>query len=315
MMLNISVQQVEKSYGSVKAVQNLSFALQSGQIFALLGPNGAGKSSLIRMLVGLTRPDSGEIRVHWQQQEFSSLPEGCFGYLPEDRGLYLDKSVTDNLSYIGRLRGLAKTQLQQQLDYWLTRLDLLDKRNDKLNKLSKGNQQKVQLISCLLHQPALLILDEPFSGLDPINQEHVLTILQELRAQGTTVLLSAHQMALIERLADQMLLLNKGQVVAQGDLTQVRQQLAPQQQYELSFEQAVATAQLCRCPSISELQAVSEQQFKVVLAATADFQQLLNEVSTLAALTNISKQQASLHELYLNAVAQHNQQPHQGAAV
>ncbi len=115
-MLNISLQQVEKSYGNVKAVQNLSFTLHSGQIFALLGPNGAGKSSLIRMLVGLTRPDSGEIRVHWQQQEFSSLPEGCFGYLPEDRGLYLDKSVTDNLSYIGRLRGLSKTQLQQQLD-------------------------------------------------------------------------------------------------------------------------------------------------------------------------------------------------------
>lgn len=314
MMLSINIQQVEKSYGNVKAVQNLSFALQAGQIFALLGPNGAGKSSLIRMLVGLTRPDSGQILVQWQQQEFSSLPEGCFGYLPEDRGLYLDKSVSDNLSYIGRLRGLSRTQIQQQLDYWLSRLDLLDKRKDNLNKLSKGNQQKVQLISCLLHQPALLILDEPFSGLDPINQEHVLTILQELRAQGTTVLLSAHQMALIERLADQMLLLNKGQVVAQGDLAQVHQQLAPQQQYELSFDQPVAPAQLGSCSSISELQAVSEQQFKVVLATGADFQQLLNEVSALAALTDISKQQVSLHQLYLNAVAQHNQQPQQGAA-
>lgn len=260
-MLNISLQQVEKSYGSVKAVQNLSFTLHSGQIFALLGPNGAGKSSLIRMLVGLTRPDSGEIRVHWQQQEFSSLPEGCFGYLPEDRGLYLDKSVTDNLSYIGRLRGLSKTQLQQQLDYWLTRLDLLDKRNDKLNKLSKGNQQKVQLISCLLHQPALLILDEPFSGLDPINQEHVLTILQELRAQGTTVLLSAHQMALIERLADQMLLLNKGQVVAQGDLTQVRRNwrhsssmssalTRPLRQHSSAAAQASASYKCCQNSSL-----------------------------------------------------------------
>lgn len=312
-MLSISVQQVEKSYGSVKAVQNLSFALQSGQIFAMLGPNGAGKSSLIRMLVGLTRPDSGEIRVHWQQQELSSLPEGCFGYLPEDRGLYLDKSVTDNLSYIGRLRGLTKAQIQQQLDYWLTRLDLLDKRKDNLNKLSKGNQQKVQLISCLVHQPALLILDEPFSGLDPINQEHVLTILQELRAQGTTVLLSAHQMALIERLADQMLLLNKGQVVAQGNLTQVRQQLAPQQHYQLSFSQAVSIEALCRCQSISALQALSAQQVQLTLAAGANLQQLLNDISPLGTLTDISKQQASLHELYLNAVAQHNQQPQQGA--
>lgn len=314
-MLSISVQQVEKSYSTVKAVQNLSFELASGQIFALLGPNGAGKSSLIRMLVGLTRPDSGQIAVQWQDQQFSSLPDGCFGYLPEDRGLYLDKSVSENLTYIGQLRGLSKSQIQQQLDYWLARLDLVDKRKDNLNKLSKGNQQKVQLISCLMHQPDLLILDEPFSGLDPINQEHVLTILQELRQQGTTVLLSAHQMALIERLADQMLLLNKGQVVAQGDLSQVRQQLSPQQQYQVSFAKPVAMAQLSQCASVSDVQAVTEQQYLLTLTTGADFQQLLNEMSVLAELTDIGKQQVSLHELYLNAVATHNQQPVQGGAV
>lgn len=306
-MLSIRVQQVEKSYGSLQAVHQVSFELPAGQIFSLLGPNGAGKSSLIRMLVGLTQPDRGVITAQWQQQEWHHLPEGCFGYLPEDRGLYLDKSVSDNLLYIAKLRGLHKKQALQQLDYWLERWDLQDKRKDNLNKLSKGNQQKVQLISCLIHQPALLILDEPFSGLDPINQEHVLTILSELKQQGTTILLSAHQMALIERLTDQMLLLNKGQVVAQGNLSQVRQQLAPQQQYQVSFQQEIPFAQLAQSRSVAAVSPLTPHSVLVTLAAGSTFQQLIQEMSTFGEMTEISRQQASLHDLYLQAITAHNQ--------
>jgi ABC-2 type transport system ATP-binding protein len=235
------------------------------------------------------------------------LPEGCFGYLPEDRGLYLDKSVSDNLLYIAKLRGLHKKQALKQLDYWLERWDLQDKRKDNLNKLSKGNQQKVQLISCLIHQPALLILDEPFSGLDPINQEHVLTILSELKQQGTTILLSAHQMALIERLTDQMLLLNKGQVVAQGNLSQVRQQLAPQQQYQVSFQQESPFAQLAQSRSVAAVSPLTPHSVLVTLAAGSTFQQLIQEMSTFGEMTEISRQQASLHDLYLQAITAHNQ--------
>lgn len=308
-MLHIDVSHVAKTYGTVRAVQDLSFTIPGGHIFALLGPNGAGKSSLIRMLVGLTQPDQGEIRIHLNGQQYQSLPDGCFGYLPEDRGLYLDKTVVENLQYIGQLRGMSKSAIHEQLDHWLHRLDLVDKRKENLSKLSKGNQQKVQLISCLIHQPALLILDEPFSGLDPINQEHVLTILAELKAKGTTVLLSAHQMALVERLADEMMLLNKGQVVAQGNLQQVTQQLDPKVSYQVSFTMAIDETQLGQCQTIKNWQAQSAQQFSLELQDQVTVNQLLQELSQLGTLADFSRQQPSLHDLYLAAVQHHNQAP------
>ncbi|WP_233006891.1 ABC transporter ATP-binding protein [Rheinheimera faecalis] len=307
-MLRISAYQIEKSYSTVKAVNRISFDVQSGQIFALLGPNGAGKSSLIRMLVGLTRPDAGKIRIEYKGEELSALPKRCYGYLPEDRGLYLDKTVRQNLTYIAKLRGMAAADISAALVQWCTRLDLLEKMDDTLNKLSKGNQQKVQLISCVLHKPDLLILDEPFSGLDPVNQEHVLAILTELKQSGTTVILSAHQMALIERLADQMLLLNKGELVAQGSLAQVSYQLDPKQWFEVSFEQQVNSEALERLTAVAEFKTLAPSKIQLTLKAGFSVSQLLQQLTSVAELADFSRIQPSLHQLYLTAVQQHNQQ-------
>jgi ABC-2 type transport system ATP-binding protein len=307
-MLRISAYQIEKSYSTVKAVNRISFDVQSGQIFALLGPNGAGKSSLIRMLVGLTRPDAGQIRIEYKGEELSALPQRCYGYLPEDRGLYQDKTVRQNLTYIGKLRGMAAADIDAGLLLWCTRLDLLEKMDDNLNKLSKGNQQKVQLISCVLHKPDLLILDEPFSGLDPVNQEHVLSILTELKQSGTTVILSAHQMALVERLADQMLLLNKGELVAQGSLAQVSQQLDPKQWFEVSFEQQVNPEALERLTAVAELQISDPDKIQLTLHKGYSVSQLLQQLTSVAELADFSRIQPSLHQLYLTAVQRHNQQ-------
>lgn len=307
-MLRISAYQIEKSYSTVKAVNRISFDVQSGQIFALLGPNGAGKSSLIRMLVGLTRPDAGQIRIEYKGEQLSALPKRCYGYLPEDRGLYLDKTVRQNLTYIGKLRGMAAADISAALVQWCTRLDLLEKMDDTLNKLSKGNQQKVQLISCVLHKPDLLILDEPFSGLDPVNQEHVLAILTELKQSGTTVILSAHQMALIERLADQMLLLNKGELVAQGSLAQVSHQLDPKQWFEVSFEQQVNSEALERLTAVAEFKTLAPSKIQLTLKAGFSVSQLLQQLTSVAELADFSSIQPSLHQLYLTAVQQHNQQ-------
>ena len=307
-MLRISAYQIEKSYSSVKAVNRISFDVQSGQIFALLGPNGAGKSSLIRMLVGLTRPDAGQITIEYKGEQLSALPKRCYGYLPEDRGLYQDKTVRQNLTYIAKLRGMAAADISASIVQWCTRLDLLEKMDDNLNKLSKGNQQKVQLISCVLHQPDLLILDEPFSGLDPVNQEHVLSILTELKQRGTTVILSAHQMALIERLADQMLLLNKGELVAQGSLAQVSVQLDPKQWFEVSFEQQVNSEALEGLTAVTEFRILTPTRIQLTLSADFTVSQLLQQLSCLAELADFSRIQPSLHQLYLTAVQQHNQQ-------
>lgn len=314
-MIALQVEGVEKNYGALKAVHNLSFTVEAGKIFALLGPNGAGKSSLIRMLVGLSGVDAGEIRVFSGGEPIARIPETSFAYLPEDRGLYPDKTVTENLSYIGKLRGLSKTQISEQLAIWLPRFDLLDKAKDNLSKLSKGNQQKVQLISCLIHAPKLLILDEPFSGLDPINQEHVLSILTELKQQGVTVLLSAHQMALVERLADAMLLLNKGQQVALGSLDEVIAQLSPEKLYQLTFHEEVSVDALMTCDAIQSCDSQSSRQFVLRLRETASMNQLLAQVSTVGELSDFSRVQPSLHELYLKAVQAHNaQQTNEGVA-
>ncbi len=305
-MISLEVIQVEKAYSTVKAVQGLSFTVAPGQIFALLGPNGAGKSSLIRMLVGLTQADAGEIRVFENGIRIEKIPETSFAYLPEDRGLYPDKSVTDNLTYIGKLRGLTKAEITKQLAFWLPRLDLEEKAKDNLSKLSKGNQQKVQLISCLIHQPKLLVLDEPFSGLDPINQEHVLTILNEMKQMGTTIVLSAHQMALVERLADSMLLLNKGQQVASGSLAQVIEQLSPEKFYQLRFAVPVSLDALQLCSAIESAQQQEENAYLLQLRVGASVNQLLQQVMPLAEVKDFSRVQPSLHDLYLTAVQKHN---------
>lgn len=307
-MIALQVEGVEKNYGALKAVDRLSFTVEAGKIFALLGPNGAGKSSLIRMLVGLSGVDAGEIRVFSDGQRITKIPETSFAYLPEDRGLYPDKTVTENLTYIGKLRGLSKTQISEQLAIWLPRFDLLDKAKDNLSKLSKGNQQKVQLISCLIHAPKLLILDEPFSGLDPINQEHVLSILTELKQQGTTVLLSAHQMALVERLADSMLLLNKGQQVALGSLDEVIAQLSPEKFYQISFHDEVQLEALSACAAIAQCELQTPRQFVLRLQEDASINQLLAQVSGVGEISDFSRVQPSLHDLYLKAVQSHNAQ-------
>jgi ABC-2 type transport system ATP-binding protein len=214
----LSVRHVVKRFVSTTAVNDVSFDLHSGEVFALLGPNGAGKTTLLRMLLGLMYPDAGEIRF----ADGVPLPPSQIGYLPEDRGLYQDVPVLRTLIYFGRLRGMTRTDAQQSAERWLERLDLHDRRGELLKALSKGNQQKVQFISAVLHAPRLAVLDEPFSGLDPLNQDLFLTLFRELRAAGTTILLSAHQMQLVERSADRLLVMNRGRVVLAGTLDELR---------------------------------------------------------------------------------------------
>jgi ABC-2 type transport system ATP-binding protein len=218
----LTVEHLHKQYATVHAVNDLSFTLNQGQIFALLGPNGAGKTSTVSMLIGLTRPDRGTVRYHAVNGEHACIVAHEMGYLPEERGLYQDQKIIDVLRYLGQLRGLSGRAARSAAEHWLQRFELSERAKEKVSALSKGNQQKVQLIAALLHQPRLLVLDEPFSGLDPINQELVLNLLRELREQGITILLSAHQMALIERLADHILLMNKGRQVLAGSMEQLR---------------------------------------------------------------------------------------------
>ena len=216
----IEVGHVSKHYNGVVAVQDLSFEVHAGEVFGLLGPNGAGKSTTIRMLMDIIKPDSGDI--HILGQPMSDPLKDRIGYLPEERGLYRSARVLETLVYLGQLKGMARQDAQQQAVRWLERIELGEWGKRKLNELSKGMQQKVQLVATILHRPALVILDEPFSGLDPLNIELVKDIIRELVQAGTTLILSTHQLAQAEALCHRLLLINHGRGVLYGDLTAIR---------------------------------------------------------------------------------------------
>lgn len=305
--MQLSVTNISKDYGDIAAVREVSFQINSGDIFALLGPNGAGKSSIIRMLVGMTRPDSGSILVSHQNEVYDHVPRRLLGYLPEDRGLYPDKSIEKNLLYLAQLHGLSKQKALQEMAHWLQVFDLTDRRDEELKQLSKGNQQKVQLIAAVLHQPALVILDEPFSGLDPINQEKVVGFLKALKARGMTVILSAHQMAMVEKLADHMLLMARGAAILAGTLADIQQQAGPQRQIAISCNDPVEVEQLQQWLPGLAIEGLSANRFLLTLRAeqsvSATLKRLVNELE----LTQVEMQTADLHQLYLMAMAQHQQ--------
>ncbi len=220
----VSAIAVEKRYASVKAVDAVTFSVRAGEVFALLGPNGAGKSTVIRMLLGLIHPDAGEITYHLDLDGEPGRRPGAseIGYLPEERGLYQDVEVLRTLVHFGVLRGMSRHEARATAERWLDRLDLGDRAREPLKALSKGNQQKVQFLSAVLHAPRFALLDEPFSGLDPLNQELMLTLIDEMRASGTTVLLSAHQMQLVERIADRVMVMNAGRAILNGTMAELR---------------------------------------------------------------------------------------------
>jgi len=219
---SLEIVDVRKAFDSVRAVDGISFDGRPGEILGLLGPNGAGKTTTIRMIMGILQPDSGEIRYTFADSTPSNIKERI-GYLPEERGLYGDAKVLDLLAYFGELKGLDRVDARSRAKDWIERLDLADWASKKVDKLSKGMQQKVQFAAAVLHRPDLAILDEPFSGLDPVHQDLIKDFIRTLREEKMTVLLSSHQMNLVEELCDRIFLIHRGRRVLYGDLVQVKE--------------------------------------------------------------------------------------------
>jgi ABC-2 type transport system ATP-binding protein len=217
----LAVRDVRKTFGTVRAVDGVSFTVRRGTITGLLGRNGAGKTTTLRMITGIFMPDSGDIQ--WLGGEVGgSTFRDRIGYLPEERGLYKQMKLVELLIFLAEIKGHRHADLRKRIDHWLERFELSDKRNAKVEELSKGNQQKVQLIGTLLHDPDLIILDEPQSGLDPVNMVLVRNLLRDLRNEGKTILLSTHMMGEAERMADEIVLIHRGKVVLDGTLEEVR---------------------------------------------------------------------------------------------
>ena len=219
----LRVDGVSKTFDRVKAVSEVSLEVQRGEIFGLLGPNGAGKTTLIRMLLGIFRPDEGTIRVDIDGAHRVLRPE-IVGYLPEERGLYEDRRVDETLHYFAALHDMPPDRARERALYWLDRLGLSEVLHSPLKELSKGMQQKVQFIVSVLHDPELVVFDEPFSGLDPPSQDLFQELIQELSDQGMTVLLSSHQMNFVESLCDRVFVIHRGEQVLYGDLARIKRE-------------------------------------------------------------------------------------------
>jgi ABC-2 type transport system ATP-binding protein len=217
----LAVRDVVKVFGEVRAVDGVSFTVRRGTITGLLGRNGAGKTTTIRMITGIFMPDSGDIQWLGADAGGGSFRDRI-GYLPEERGLYKQMKLIELLLFLAEIKGCKPASVRAKVDYWLERFELTEKRGAKVEELSKGNQQKVQLIGTLLHDPDLIILDEPQSGLDPVNMVLVRNLLRDLRSEGKTILLSTHMMGEAEKMADEIVLIHRGEVVLEGTLDEVR---------------------------------------------------------------------------------------------
>ncbi len=217
----VEAHQLSKQYGQTVALRHCSFTLTPGTIVGLLGPNGAGKSTLLRILAGILPPTTGELL--FAGEPFQRKHQQWIGYLPEERGLYRRNRVGDQLFYFARLRGMSTAEARNAIYFWLQRMGAAQWYHRRVDELSKGMQQKVQLAATLLHRPRLLLLDEPTSGLDPINADELSTLLQELRADGCTIVLSTHRMEQVEQICDEVLLIHQGTIVLAGNVQEIKQ--------------------------------------------------------------------------------------------
>ncbi|MGI8811124.1 MAG: ABC transporter ATP-binding protein [Pyrinomonadaceae bacterium] len=217
----LTVENVTKRFGDFIAVDDLSFNVRAGRVFGFLGPNGAGKTTTIRMIVGITAPDSGRIQLFGEKM--SAKLQDRIGYLPEERGLYKKMKIVDQLRYFAALKDLSGVEAEKRIDFWLDRMNLSEWKKKKTTDLSKGMQQKVQFISTVLHDPDLLILDEPFSGLDPVNVEFMIDVLSEFKSTEKTIIFSTHLMETAERLCSDILLINRSKKVLAGSLREVKE--------------------------------------------------------------------------------------------
>jgi ABC-2 type transport system ATP-binding protein len=217
----IEVKNLKKDYATHKAVDDISFVIPRGSIFGLLGPNGAGKTTLLRMITGIFYPDHGEIlfnnRLFDPERDIQSI-----GYMPEERGLYKKMKVGEQTLYLAQLKGMREKEAKEKIKYWFDKLDINTWYNKKVEELSKGMQQKVQFISTIIHNPSLLILDEPFSGLDPINANLIKQEIFDLSKSGTTIIFSTHRMEQVEEICDRIILVNKGKKILDGEVKQIR---------------------------------------------------------------------------------------------
>ncbi len=295
--VTLRVENVTKRYGEFTAVEDLSFNVKSGRVFGFLGPNGAGKTTTIRMIVGITYPDEGKIELFGEK--VSTEIQNRIGYLPEERGLYKKIKVQEQLRYFAALKGVSQTEADQRIDFWLDRMGLSEWKKKKTTDLSKGMSQKLQFITTVLHDPDLLILDEPFSGLDPVNVEFLIEVIAELKAQHKTIIFSTHLMETAERLCDDIILINKSRKVIGGTLREVKESYKK----NMIALRAVGGEKILADETLV-LKIISHaDELEIHLAENADSQVLLkNLIESGATISKFEQVEPSLNDIFIEKV-------------
>ena len=293
----ISIKDFELSFGSKKIIYGLNFEVKKGEIFGFLGSNGSGKTTTIRALLGIYQADSGELLINGE--EFSPEKFGAIGYLPEERGLYKKEKVIDVMQYFGRLKGLSKKEAQEFSKKYLERVGLEDKANLNIDKLSGGQQQKIQLGITIMGKPDLLILDEPTKGFDPVNRQLLMDIIAEENARGATIVMVTHQMEEVEKICNRALLLKDGKVKAYGTVDEIRNQFG-KQRIILEF--------VGKLPKSDKFEIIKKDANYAELSPKVDSQEILKElVLNNLQIINFKVQKSTLNEIFLEIYGESKQ--------
>lgn len=304
----VELQQVRKAYDTKVAVDDLSFSIEPGSMFGLLGPNGSGKTSSIRMMIGITVPDSGSVRLFGQPFDRKNLRR--VGYLPEERGLYKKMKVIDQLIFLAQLHGLDAATATKRAHLWCERMEITEAIPKKTEELSKGMQQKIQFISALLHEPELIIMDEPFSGLDPVNATLLMDTLVDLRQQGRTILFSTHRMDQVEKLCDAICLIHRGQLVLSGGMREIKSSY-PANRVQMVFTGDDSFLNHPSIESVKNYQGIAE----IKLHDGAGAQALLAEAVRKAHITRFEVMEPTLEEIFIEKVTEASKESFAGEKV
>lgn len=294
----LKVENVTKFYGDVKAVDNLSFTINNGEIFGLLGVNGAGKTTTFRMIMGLLTPTDGKITLNGKKLDYDLCEK--IGFLTEERSLLTKLTVKEQVVYYGTLKGMKESEILKKLDYWLDRFGVSDYKERKLKELSKGNQQKIQFITSIIHEPDLLVLDEPFTGLDPINVEMFMSVIREFKDKGKMIIFSSHRMEHVEMFCEKLVILKKGKTMLSGALKEIKKE------YRKKTIRINGDISLEDLKSISGVTSATKENLDIIVKIESDeyISDVFNVVKKARNVTKFIVEDASLNEIFLNTIGE-----------
>jgi ABC-2 type transport system ATP-binding protein len=299
----ISIRHIVKQYASHRALDDVSIEIEKGTVFGLLGPNGAGKTSLIRIINQITAPDSGEVLFNGEKLNQGHI--GRIGYLPEERGLYKKMEIGEQILYLAQLKGLTRLEARKRAKYWFEKLEITDWWNKKIEELSKGMQQKAQFVATLIHEPELLILDEPFTGFDPVNAEIIKNEILELNKKGATVIFSTHRMESVEELCDSIALLNLSKKILDGKVKTIRNAYR-NGTYVLEYEGAKINMGGVPFNILSETAIDEGQQVKLRINAGSKVNDVLQYMLPLASISKLEEVIPTMNEVFIQTVSKSN---------